>query len=81
MEAVPPLARAYVTCVALAALSCLLPLPGMPVPWWAVLALAAVAAACDGLVRRHSAGPFYPVLLAAAFLLPPPAAALVPLPG
>ncbi|MET9143155.1 HD-GYP domain-containing protein [Streptomyces sp. NPDC004042] len=81
MEAVPPLARAYATCVALAALSCLLPLPGMPVPWWAVLALAAVAAACDGLVRRRSAGPFYPVLLAAAFLLPPPAAALVPLPG
>ncbi|WP_078883773.1 HD-GYP domain-containing protein [Streptomyces sp. NRRL S-340] len=82
MEAVAPRTRAYVTCAALGALACLLPLPVMPAPWWAVCALAAVYAGCDRLlVRRHLAGPFYPVLLAAAFLLPPPAAALVPLPG
>ncbi|MEU5088251.1 HD-GYP domain-containing protein [Streptomyces sp. NPDC021356] len=81
MEAVPPRARAYVTCVALGALVCLLPLPVMPAPWWALVTLAALYAGCNQVVRRHFAGPFYPVLLAAAFLLPPPAAALVPLPG
>ncbi|MFB7596522.1 HD domain-containing phosphohydrolase [Streptomyces sp. NPDC056160] len=81
MEAVPPRARAYVTCVALGALACLLPLPVMPAPWWALVTLAALYAGCNQVVRRHFAGPFYPVLLAAAFLLPPPAAALVPLPG
>ncbi|MER6983847.1 metal-dependent phosphohydrolase, partial [Streptomyces carpinensis] len=91
MEAVPPLARVYVACVALGAVACLLPVPlSTPVlppaavthaSWWAVALLAALYACCKQLARRSLAGPFYPVLLAAAFLLPPAAAALVPLPG
>ncbi|MFI2644715.1 HD-GYP domain-containing protein [Streptomyces sp. NPDC018610] len=81
MEAVPPRARAYVVCVALGALVCLLPLPATHAPWWVVVLLAAVYAACKQLAPRRFTGPFYPVLLAAAFLLPPPAAAFVPLPG
>ncbi|MGY5045919.1 HD-GYP domain-containing protein [Streptomyces sp. 900105755] len=81
MEAVPVRVRAYVTCVALAALLCLLPLPELRTPWWAVALLAALYAACEHVVRRRLGGTFYPVLLAGAFLLPPPAAALVPLPG
>ncbi|MFK0157844.1 HD-GYP domain-containing protein [Streptomyces sp. NPDC090493] len=81
MEAVPVRVRAYVTSVALAALLCLLPLPGLRTPWWAVALLAALYASCEHAVRRRLGGTFYPVLLAGAFLLPPPAAALVPLPG
>ncbi|MFF4141050.1 HD-GYP domain-containing protein [Streptomyces sp. NPDC001698] len=81
MEAVPPRARAYVACTVLGALACLLPLPVTPTPWWAVALLTAVYAGCRQFARIGFAGPFYPVLLAAAFLLPPPAAALVPLPG
>jgi putative nucleotidyltransferase with HDIG domain len=81
MEAVPVRVRAYVTCVALAALLCLLPLPGPRTPWWAVALLAALYAACEHVVRRRLGGTFYPVLLAGAFLLSPAAAALVPLPG
>ncbi|MET8245677.1 HD-GYP domain-containing protein [Streptomyces sp. NPDC005202] len=81
MEAVPPRARVYVACVALGALLCLLPLPILRTPWWAVALLAVVYAGGEQLARRRFAGTFYPVLLAAAFLLPPAAAALVPLPG
>lgn len=81
MEAVPPRARAYVACVVLAALVCLLPLSVTRTPWWTVALLAVVYAGCRYFARRTLAGPFYPVLLAAAFLLPPAAAALVPLPG
>ncbi|MBW8799687.1 MAG: HD-GYP domain-containing protein [Streptomyces sp.] len=81
MEAVPVRVRAYVTCVALAVLFCLLPLPDLRAPWWVVALLAGLYAACEHVVRRRLGGTFYPVLLAGAFLLPPPAAALVPLPG
>jgi putative nucleotidyltransferase with HDIG domain len=81
MEATPARARAYVLCAVLGALSCLLPLPTVHTPWWAVALLAALYAGCEQIARRRFAGTFYPVLLAAAFLLPPPAAALVPLPG
>ncbi|MDF3297972.1 HD-GYP domain-containing protein [Streptomyces tropicalis] len=81
MEAIPPRARACVACVVLGALLCLLPLPSLHTPWWAVLLLAAVYAAGEEVARRRFGGTFYPVLLAAAFLLPPPAAALVPLPA
>ena len=81
MEATPARARAYVLCAVLAALWCLLPLPTVHTPWWAVALLAALYAGCEQVARRRFAGTFYPVLLAAAFLLPPPAAALVPLPG
>ncbi|NEB05496.1 HD-GYP domain-containing protein [Streptomyces sp. SID13726] len=82
MEAVPARARAYVAGVALVALVCLLPLPGIRAPWWAVALLAALYAGCERIAARwRLAGTFHPVLLAGAFLLPPPAAALVALPG
>ena len=81
MEATPARARAYVVCAVAGALWCLLPLPAVHTPWWAVALLAALYAGCEQVARRRFAGTFYPVLLAAAFLLPPPAAALVPLPG
>jgi putative nucleotidyltransferase with HDIG domain len=82
MEAVPARARAYVACVAVAALLCLLPLPAVRTPWWALALLAALYAGCEqGGARWRFTGTFCPVLLAAAFLLPPPAAALVALPG
>ncbi|ROP51096.1 HD-GYP domain-containing protein [Streptomyces sp. PanSC9] len=81
MEAVPARARAYVACVALLAVVCLLPLPRTHAPWWAIGLLAALYAACEHPLGRRFGGTFYPVLLAGAFLLPPPAAALVPLPA
>ncbi|MFI6036990.1 HD-GYP domain-containing protein [Streptomyces sp. NPDC051315] len=81
METVPARARAYVVCVALGALLCLLPLPQVRASWWAVLLLAALYAGGEQVARRRFAGTFYPVLLAGAFLLPPHAAAFVPLPG
>jgi putative nucleotidyltransferase with HDIG domain len=81
MEGIPARARAYVVCAALGALLCLLPLPSVRAPWWAVLLLAALYAGGEQIARRRFAGTFYPVLLAGAFLLPPSAAALVPLPG
>ncbi len=87
MEAVPARARVYIACVAMAALLCLLPLPGVRTPWWAVALLAALYAGCERVARSrfvgisHPAGTFYPVLLAGAFLLPAPAAALVVVPG
>ncbi|MEV0173346.1 HD-GYP domain-containing protein [Streptomyces sp. NPDC050803] len=81
MEGIPTRARAYVACVALGALLCLLPLPSVRTPWWAVALLAALYALCEQVARRRFAGTFHPVLLAGVFLLPPPAAALVPLPA
>ena len=82
MEAVPARARAYVSGVVLCALACLVPLPAVPAPWWAVLLLAVLYGGCEQAAARwRFAGTFYPVLLAGAFLLPPPAAALVALPG
>ncbi|MEU6351647.1 HD-GYP domain-containing protein [Streptomyces sp. NPDC047072] len=82
MEAVPARARAYVGCVAVAALCCVLPLPTVRTPWWAVALLAALYVGGEqAAARLKFTGTFYPVLLAGAFLLPPPAAALVPLPG
>ncbi|MER6431440.1 HD-GYP domain-containing protein [Streptomyces sp900105245] len=81
MEAVPARARAYVACVALLAVVCLLPLPRTHAPWWAIGLLAALFAACEHPLGRRFGGTFYPVLLAGAFLLPPPAAALVPVPA
>ncbi|GHH89523.1 metal-dependent phosphohydrolase [Streptomyces capitiformicae] len=82
-------ARVYVACVAVGALGCLAPLPGVRVPWWAVVLLAVLYAGCEQITRcrivGHRAprgmGSFFPVLLAGAFLLPPPVAALVAVPG
>lgn len=81
MEAVPARARGYVVCAVLLAVLCVLPLPTIRTPWWALGLLAALYAGCEHVVRRRFGGTFYPVLLAGAFLLPPPAAALVPLPA
>ncbi|MEU9447916.1 HD-GYP domain-containing protein [Streptomyces sp. NPDC048277] len=81
MEAVPARVRVYVACAALSALLCLLPLPDIRTPWWAVALLAGLYAGCEHVVRKRLGGTFYPVLLAGAFLLPAPAAAFVPLPG
>ncbi|MFI1764034.1 HD-GYP domain-containing protein [Streptomyces sp. NPDC020800] len=81
MEAVPAGARGYVACVALLAALCVVPLPSIRTPWWALALVAALYAACDHVVRRRLGGTFYPVLLAGAFLLAPPAAALVPVPA
>ncbi|MFB8246513.1 HD-GYP domain-containing protein [Streptomyces sp. NPDC055952] len=87
MTAVPARVRAYVVCVAGAALLCLLPPPGGRAHGWAALLLALLYAACERAARSRfagtsqPAGTFYPVLLAGAFLLPAPAAALVAVPG
>ncbi|MCL7427282.1 HD-GYP domain-containing protein [Streptomyces sp. YS415] len=81
MEGIPARARVYVACAALGALLCLLPLPALRTPWWAVALLAALYAGCEQIARRRFAGTCYPVLLAGAFLLPAPAAALVAVPG
>ncbi|MBC2904876.1 HD-GYP domain-containing protein [Streptomyces cupreus] len=81
MEGIPARARVYVACAALGALLCLLPLPTIRTPWWALALLAALYAGCEQIARRRFAGTFYPVLLAGAFLLPPHAAALVAIPG
>jgi putative nucleotidyltransferase with HDIG domain len=81
MEGIPGRARAYVAAAVLVALGCLLPLPALGMPWWAVALLAGLYAAGERTARRFFAGTFYPVLLAGAFLLPPAAAALVALPG
>ncbi|MEU9439846.1 HD-GYP domain-containing protein [Streptomyces sp. NPDC048304] len=81
MEAVPARTRGCVAAAALLALLCVLPLPTIRTPWWALALLSVLYAGCEQVVRRRFGGTFYPVLLAGAFLLPPPAAALVPLPA
>ncbi|MFJ4684625.1 HD-GYP domain-containing protein [Streptomyces sp. NPDC091377] len=81
MESRPTQAHVYIACVALSALACLTPVPGLRTPWWAVAMLAVLHAAGERLARRRFSGTCYPVLLAGAFLLPPPAAALVVVPG
>lgn len=94
MRVLPPLARAYVLCAALAALACVAPafvpgLTGSAVPWPSVGLLAVLYLGCE-LVKvcplmghrvPDGLGSFFPVVLAAVFLLPPAAAALVALPG
>jgi putative nucleotidyltransferase with HDIG domain len=82
MEAIPTRARLYIVCVALGALACLLALPTIRTPWWAVVLLAALYAGGEQVAARgRFAGTCYPLLLAGAFLLPPSAAALVPVAG
>ncbi|WP_448318307.1 HD-GYP domain-containing protein, partial [Streptomyces sp. CO7] len=78
---VPAGARVYAAAAVLAAGACLVSLPDLRTPWWAVTLLAVVYAGCGQAGRRAGIDAFYPVLLAAAFLLPPPAAALVAVPG
>ncbi|MFH0520804.1 HD-GYP domain-containing protein [Streptomyces sp. M41] len=82
MDATPARARVYVACAVPAALGCLLPPPTTGTSLWAVALLAVLYAAGEQIsARGRISGPFYPVLLAGAFLLPPSAAALVAVPG
>ncbi|MET9835243.1 HD-GYP domain-containing protein [Streptomyces sp. NPDC006385] len=82
MEATPVRARVYVACAVPAAVGCLVPPPTTPTSLWAVALLAALYAGGEQIAARgRISGPFYPVLLAGAFLLPPSAAALVAVPG
>ncbi|MFF2325259.1 MULTISPECIES: HD-GYP domain-containing protein [unclassified Streptomyces] len=84
-------ARAYILAAVIGALSCVLPVlrTGAGIPWATVGLLTALHLACELPGRRPffggsvpvSAGSFFPLLLAAAFLLPPAAAALVAIPG
>lgn len=52
MEAVPARARAYVACVAVAALLCLLPLSAVRTSWWELALLAALSAGCERAAAR-----------------------------
>ncbi|MGW7330491.1 HD domain-containing phosphohydrolase [Streptomyces sp. NPDC054840] len=91
MRAVPPVARGYILCAALAAAACVTPaLTDSGTPWTAVALLAVLHLGCE-LVKAspllgsravpEGIGSFFPVVLAAVLLLPPAAAALVALPG
>lgn len=85
------MARAYILAVALCAALCVLPAlrPGAGTPWTTLALLTGLYLLCELPGRRPffgssvpiSAGSFFPLLLAAAFLLPPGAAALVAIPG
>lgn len=87
------MARAYILAVALCAALCVLPAlrPGAGTPWTTLALLTGLYLLCELPGRRRrpffgssvpiSAGSFFPLLLAAAFLLPPAAAALVAIPG
>lgn len=91
MRSVPAAAHAYILCAVLSTAMLALPAfrPDATVDWAAVALLAGLYALCELPARcRHlgesvpvSAGSFFPVLLAAAFLLPPSAALLVAVPG
>ncbi|MCX4769931.1 Cyclic di-GMP phosphodiesterase response regulator RpfG [Streptomyces sp. ADI92-24] len=84
-------ARAYILAVSLCATLCVLPAlrPGAGTPWTTLGLLTGLYLVCELPGRRPffgssvpvSAGSFFPLLLAAAFLLPPAAAALVAIPG
>ncbi|WP_406454612.1 HD-GYP domain-containing protein [Streptomyces sp. NBC_00876] len=91
MRATRGAARAHILAVALVAALCVLPAlrPGAGTPWTTLALLTGLYLACElpgrcpffGGSVPVSAGSFFPLLLAAAFLLPPAAAALVAVPG
>lgn len=91
MRGTPAAARVYILCVAVCAALCALPAlsPGAETPWGTLGLLAALYLVCElpgrcpffGSSVPMSAGSFFPLLLAAAFLLPPSAAVLVAVPG
>ncbi|MDQ1036246.1 putative nucleotidyltransferase with HDIG domain [Streptomyces sp. V3I8] len=56
MRSVPPWARVYVVCTALAAVSCAVPSPGTHAPRAAVVLLAALCAACELLTGSRLTG-------------------------
>ncbi|MFI2778623.1 HD-GYP domain-containing protein [Streptomyces sp. ALB3] len=91
MRGTPGAARAYILCAVVGAAFCALPAlsPGAGTPWGTLGLLAALYTACELVGRCRAfggsvpvtAGSFFPLLLAAAFLLPPSAAVLVAVPG
>ncbi|MDQ1008381.1 putative nucleotidyltransferase with HDIG domain [Streptomyces sp. V4I23] len=89
MTAIPKAAHAFIAGAVLGAVVCAAPaVTAADVPWTAVALLAGLYAVCEmparlrpGHSQRVGACPYFPVLLAAAFLLPAAAAALVPVPG
>ncbi|MGW1228031.1 HD-GYP domain-containing protein [Streptomyces sp. NPDC001515] len=91
MRATRRAAWTHILAVALLASGCALPalLPGAGTPWATVGLLAGLYLLCElpgrlpfsGGAVPVTAGSFFPLLLAAAFLLPPAAAALVAVPG
>ncbi len=91
VRATPLAARAHILAAVVCATLCALPAlrPGAGIAWTTVGLLTALYLACElpGRCRLLggsvpiSAGSFFPLLLAAAFLLPPAAAALVAIPG
>ncbi|MFE7072045.1 HD-GYP domain-containing protein [Streptomyces sp. NPDC057620] len=56
MRSVPPWARVYVVCTALAAAFCAVPVPDTRAPWQAVALFAALCAACELLAASRFAG-------------------------
>lgn len=91
MRTTPGAARAYILCAVVCAVVCARSalFPGATTPWGTLGLLAALYLACElpgrcpffGGSVPVSAGSFFPLLLAAAFLLPPAAAVLVSVPG
>ncbi|WP_329232680.1 HD-GYP domain-containing protein [Streptomyces sp. NBC_01460] len=91
MRGTPGAARVLILCAAVCAVLGALPAlsPGAATPWGTLGLLAALHLACElpgrcrvlGSSVPVSAGSFFPLLLAAAFLLPPSAAVLVAVPG
>ncbi|WP_328905753.1 HD-GYP domain-containing protein [Streptomyces sp. NBC_00234] len=91
MRSTPGAARACILGAVICALLCSLPVgaPGAGTPWGTLALLTALYLVCElpgrcpffGSSVPISAGSFFPLLLAAAFLLPPAAAALVSVPG
>ncbi|MFD7072422.1 HD-GYP domain-containing protein [Streptomyces sp. NPDC059913] len=91
MRATRGAARAFIATVAAGAVCCAAPAlsGGAGTPWGTTALLAGLYLVCELPGRRPfpgnslpiSAGSFFPLLLAAAFLLPPAAAALVAVPG
>ncbi|MER5501632.1 HD domain-containing phosphohydrolase [Streptomyces sp. NPDC002466] len=91
MRATRGAARGYILVAAVGALCCVLPVlrTGAEIPWFTLALLTGLYLVCElpgrfpffGGSVPISAGSFFPLLLAAAFLLPPAAAALVAVPG
>ncbi|MGP3633989.1 HD-GYP domain-containing protein [Streptomyces sp. 24-1644] len=91
MRSTPRAARVCILGAVICAVLCSLPAwtPGAATPWGTLALLATLYLVCElpgrcpffGSSVPISAGSFFPLLLAAAFLLPPAAAALVAIPG
>ncbi|WP_329207560.1 HD-GYP domain-containing protein [Streptomyces sp. NBC_00683] len=91
MRSTPGAARAYILAALICSFVCALPAlsPGAGTPWGTLALLTALYLVCElpgrcpffGSSVPVTAGSFFPLLLAAAFLLPPAAAVMVAIPG